>query len=117
MLPGRFGASIISQKWQKLDKKLQDMRAAADLVDKEIQTRGEKVPSLTVLDDSRLICQRRLLQPSAAVGFTVYTVMQHDPETNKTAGLQTFDKMSIDSRLMMEKLEAVICQIQGLSGT
>lgn len=52
ILPGRFGVSIISQKWQKLEKKLQDMRSAVDLVDKEIQTRGEKDSRLTVLEDT-----------------------------------------------------------------
>lgn len=44
-------------------------------------------------------------------------VIQHKPKKYITAGLRSFDKMSIDSRLTMEKLEAVMCQIQGLSGT
>lgn len=41
MITERLGVSILGRKGDKFEGKLKSLRAASELVDKEIQTRGE----------------------------------------------------------------------------
>jgi hypothetical protein len=47
MTTERLGVSILGRKGDKFDGKLKSLRAASELVDKEIQTRGELVGVLS----------------------------------------------------------------------
>lgn len=40
---GRFGVSVLVSKADKFDEKLKKMKAASELVDREVQTRGTVV--------------------------------------------------------------------------
>ncbi|KAK3939165.1 hypothetical protein QBC46DRAFT_316249 [Diplogelasinospora grovesii] len=100
----RLGVSMLSSKGDKFEGKLKEMRNAAELLDKELQTQGKRID---------LSCRGPGENPLTCLSRTIQLRIR------KSSGLgsigETQGKTTFDIHIAMDKIDKVMEQVQDIS--